>query len=237
MRFSVGRAKDIFVEPAGVAGGTRLHLSGIRRGVYLGIVLILVVFLLVFYLATRPDTHTKTTIRPETRQGFHSSAISEGLSLKETARNWKYYRMMTSVCHRAGYQGSSAAYAYLFYSANRYSLSGKWSAEQFDAAVDASEEYYEVEPDIDCRADAANLHGIDADEDIWLMTRALNYVFYRDKVPVCEEAGNKVQARTYTYLADSERAKLKNHRWTSIEVNEAISSARKSPDLHRISGC
>jgi hypothetical protein len=191
----------------------------------------------IFYLATRPDTRSDISVSPETRQGFRSSGITPGLSLADTARSWKYYQIMTSVCHRAGRPEAAGAYAYLFYSANRYSLSGKWSSEQFDAAVDSSEGYYEINPAIDCSPDAVNLHGLAMDADPWLMTRALNYVFYSKKVPVCEQAGNIVQARTYTYLADSERVKLNDPKWTTVQVNAAIAGARESPDLHRIVGC
>ena len=222
---------------AGIAGTARRSLAGISREAYLGIVLILGVFAAVFYLVTRPDTSSIISIRPAARQGFHSSRITEGLSLQKTARNWKYYQIMTSVCHRSGHKKAAAAYSYLFYSANRYSLNGKWSSKQFDAAVDSSAAYYEIDPAVDCRADSANLQGLDTDADLWLMTRALNYVFYRSKVPVCEQAGNKVQARAYTYLADSERMKLKSLKWTAIQVNAAIAAARESPDLHRIVGC
>lgn len=231
------RLAGIPAELAGILGSARRCLTGISREGFLGIALILSVFGLVFYLATRPEPDVHLSFRPDARQGFHSVVITEELSLQETARNWKYYQIMTSVCHRSGHQRTAAAYAYLFYSANRYSLNGKWSSEQFDTAVESSEGYYDIDPAIDCAPDSANLHGLDIDADLWLMTRALNYVFYTRKVPICEQAGNKVQARTYTYLADSELAKLKDHKWSAVEVNSALANARVSPDLHRITGC
>jgi hypothetical protein len=228
---------EIPARPVAGSGPGNRRLRGISRYALLGIALILAAFAATFYLATRTASLGDIPVRPEARPGFRSAWIIADLPLKETARNWKYYQIMTSVCHRAGKDRIAAAYAYLFYSADRYSQSGKWSAEQFAAAVDSTIAYYEIDPAIECRADALNLHGLDVDADLRLQTRALNYVFYNAKVSVCEQAGNKVQARTYVHLADSERAKLNQSRRGVLEVNAAIAEARESPDLHRVDGC
>lgn len=222
---------------AGRKTSARSRLPGINREGLLGIALIVVAFIAIFYLFTRsspaPDGAPLTG---ETR-GFRSVLVSEDLSLQEVAENWNYYMTMTSVCHRSGQEMTSAAYAYLFYSFDRQSQNGKWPHRKFSKAVDVSDTYYDIDPVRDCKPDAINLHGIDVNDDLWLRAHALNYVFYSRKVPVCENAGNKVQARMYLHMAESEREKLGKLKWDASRVNTAISEARVSPDLSKIAGC
>ena len=222
---------------AGCKASAQSWLAGISREGLLGVALIVVAFIAVFYLFTR--THTVPDSSPATGdgKGFRSVLVSGDLSLPQVAENWNYYRTMTSVCHGSGQEGASAAYAYLFYSFDRHSQSGKWSHRKFSRAVDASDIYYEIDPVRDCKPDAINLHGLDINEDLWLETHALNYVFYSRKVPVCEKAGNEVQARMYMHMADSERGKLNKIPWSASRVNAAISAARAAPDLGKIVGC
>ena len=215
----------------------RRWLAGISREGLLGIALIVVAFTSVFYLFTRTYVGTDSSPASGNGKGFRSVLVSGDLSLQQVAENWKYYRTMISVCHGSGRGSPSIAYAYLFYSFDRHSQNGKWPHKEFSRAVAAPDMYYEIDPVRDCKPGAINLHGLDVDEDLWLRTRALNYVFYRGKRPVCKKAGNNVQARTYMYMAESELAKLSKTMWSTGRVNAAISHARVSPDLNKIFGC
>jgi hypothetical protein len=215
----------------------RAGKAGINREGLLGITLIVVVFVALFYLFTRTSSAPDNAPETGETRGFRSVLVSEGLSLKEVAENWNYYSTMTSVCHRAGQEMTSAAYAYLFYAFDRHSQNGKWSHREFTRAVDASERYYNIDPVRDCKPDANNLHGLDVSDDLWLKTRALNYVFYSKKAQVCKNAGNRVQARMYSHMVESEREKLDRVKWDPSRVNAAISDARISPDLSKITGC
>jgi len=212
-------------------------MAGISREGLLGVALIVAAFISFFYLFTQNDMAIDSRPASGAGKGFRSAMDSGDLSLRQVAENWKYYRTMTSVCHGSGQEGTSAAYAYLFYSFDRHSQNGKWSHRVFSRAVAASERYYEIDPVRDCEPDSINLHGIGIGEDLWLRTRALNYLFYRSKIPVCEKAGNKVQARTYLHMAESELEKLNRKKWSANRVNTAISHARVSPDLNKTFGC
>lgn len=216
---------------------TRRWLAGFSREGLLGIALIVAAFISVFYLFTRTDVASDRSPVTGAGNGFRSVPVSGDLSLQQVAENWKYYQTMTSVCHGSRREMTSTAYAYLFYSFDRHSQNGKWPHREFSRAVAASDMYYEIDPVRDCKPDAINLHDTVIDEDLWLRIRALNYVFYRGKMPVCEKAGNKVQARTYMHMAESELEKLNKIKWSASRVSTAISHARVSPDLNKIFGC
>lgn len=222
---------------AGYKASAQSWLAGISREGLLGVALTVIAFIAVFYLFTRAHVAPDSSPVTSDDKGFRSVLVSRDLSLPQVAENWKYYRNMTSVCHGSGQEEASAAYTYLFYSFDRHSQNGKWSHRKFSRAVDASEIYYEIDPVRDCKPDAINLHGLDINEDLWLKAHALNYVFYSRKVPVCKKAGNKVQARMYMHMMDSERGKLNKKKWSASQVNAAISAARVSPELSKIAGC
>ncbi len=224
-------------EIRGMIDTWKRRLTDISREGLLGIVLIIAAFLSVFYAFTHPEQPDDSAIPLQDRRLFPALPVADGLQLQQLADNWKYYRIMTSVCHGIGEEDASAAYAWLFYRFDRHAQNGSWTHEQFARATGTADSYYDIAPVDDCRTGAPNLHGLDIHEDYRLRAHAENYVFYDRKVPLCKQVGNLVQARTYTHLAESELEKLRQGNWPDMDVNAAIASARDAPDPPRINGC
>lgn len=169
--------------------------------------------------------------------GFRGLPVSDDLSLQDAASNHEYYRIMTSVCHRRGQDRASAAYAYLFHANSRNSKNSSWSGRRFDKAVDSVERYFNIDPVADCDPEAADFHGLDLDADLRLQANALNYVFFSRKVGLCRKAGNEVQARSYSFEADTELDKANNGRRSRAAINAAIREARSAAEMQHIRGC
>jgi hypothetical protein len=211
----------------------------INRGHVLGLVLTLVLFLLLLNMLPPPPADEAALQQPArtATTGFPSLPVTDDLSLQDTARNYEYYRIMTSVCHSRGRDRASAAYAYLFHAYSRYSQNGRWPSRMFDTAVDSVDSYFDIDPVADCDPDSGNFHGLDLDADLRLQTNALNYVFFSRKVGVCRQAGNEVQARSYDFLADTELAKADNGRRSQAAIDTAIREARAATQKWQIRGC
>jgi hypothetical protein len=211
----------------------------INRGHVLGLVLALVLSLLLLNMITSTPVDEAVDEPSAGTSGFRGLPVSEDLSLEDTAKNYEYYRILTSVCHNRGQDRASSAYAYLFHASNRYAQNGLWSVQMFDMAVDsvARSGYFGIDPAVDCDPATGNFHGLDLDSDLALQANAMNYVFFSRKVDICRQAGNEIQARSYRFHAGEQLDKAYNGRRPDAVIRDAIRGAETSPDIPQIHGC
>ena len=208
-----------------------------NRGHLLGFVLVLVLVPLLLELITPAPAPPATQAHRSGTEGFRGLPVTDKLTLEEAARNHVYYRMLTSVCHDRGRERASEGYAYLFHANSRYAQNGRWSQEMFNMAADSLEEYFGMDPVVDCEPDSRNFHGLNLDADLSLKSIVMNHVFFSRKAEVCQRAGNEVQARSYRFLADAELDKADNGRRSRAEIRTALQEAEGSEELPQIHGC
>ena len=105
-------------------------------------------------------------------------------------------------------------------------------------AIQASRKtYQEIDTALACSEETDNFHKLDLDQNLHLMTLALNHQFYKEKVPACKQADNQVDTRIYGRLAGREHRKLYSGRYSPKLITKALAAARTSPDRQKINGC